>query len=155
MLARPRGGDRSYCYAVETKAGLRTSNPTIEKGKLKNLSLRSDGRLALAPRFEEILFHLSPYLWALAEDSKGNCIPAAAARPRSEAFRVIPAGKSKTLAELPGLEIHAIAVDRKDRVYAATSPDGKVYRVATRRQARGVLRPEGEIHLGPGVRQQG
>ena len=33
------------------------------------------------------------------------------------------------LADLDALEIHAIAVDSKDRVYAATSPDGKVYRI--------------------------
>src|SRR5581483_9000954 len=35
----------------------------------------------------------------------------------------------KMLDELDGLEIHAIVVDAKDRVYAATSPDGKVYRI--------------------------
>jgi sugar lactone lactonase YvrE len=33
------------------------------------------------------------------------------------------------LAELSGLEIHAIVLDSQDRVYAATSPDGRVYRV--------------------------
>jgi sugar lactone lactonase YvrE len=44
---------------------------------------------------------------------------------------VDPAGKSKTLAELDGIAIQAIAIDSKDRVYAATSPDGKVYRIET------------------------
>lgn len=34
------------------------------------------------------------------------------------------------VADLDAFEIHAIAVDSKDRVYAATSPDGKVYRIA-------------------------
>ncbi len=38
-------------------------------------------------------------------------------------------GKSRILAELEELEVHALAVDRRDRVYAATSPDGKVYRI--------------------------
>ncbi len=38
-------------------------------------------------------------------------------------------GASKTLAELDGIAIQAIAIDSMDRVYAATSPDGKVYRV--------------------------
>ena len=38
-------------------------------------------------------------------------------------------GKSRTLAELPGLQIQSVAVDKRDRVYAATAPDGKVYRV--------------------------
>ena len=34
------------------------------------------------------------------------------------------------MAEFDALEIHAIAVDSKDRVYAATSPDGKIYRMS-------------------------
>jgi hypothetical protein len=33
------------------------------------------------------------------------------------------------VAEVDALEIHAIAVDSKDRVYFGTAPDGKVYRV--------------------------
>jgi len=32
--------------------------------------------------------------------------------------------------EFQALEIHAIAIDGKDRVYAAASPDSKIYRVA-------------------------
>ena len=31
--------------------------------------------------------------------------------------------------ELDGITVQAIAIDKQDRVYAATSPDGKVYRV--------------------------
>jgi sugar lactone lactonase YvrE len=34
------------------------------------------------------------------------------------------------VAEVDALEIHAIAVDSKDRVYFGTAPDGKVYRIA-------------------------
>ncbi len=34
------------------------------------------------------------------------------------------------LADLDALGIQAMAVDSRDRVYAATSPDGKVYRIA-------------------------
>ena len=53
------------------------------------------------------------------------------------------------------LEIHAIAIDSKDRVYAATSPDGKVYRIAGNGQAGSLLRPQGQVHLGAGLRPQG
>ena len=44
-------------------------------------------------------------------------------------YRIGSDGKGKMMADLDALEIHAIAVDSKDRVYAATSPDGKVYRI--------------------------
>ena len=65
---------------------------------------------------------------ALARDSKGNLYTGGG--PGAKLYRISPKGEKKTLAELEGLEIHAIAVDAKDRVYAATSPDGKVYRIA-------------------------
>src|SRR5438874_1152272 len=34
------------------------------------------------------------------------------------------------LAVLDGLEIHALAIDRNGQLYAATDPDGKVYKVS-------------------------
>ena len=100
----------------------------FEKGVIKNLSVRSDGVLTLAPRSKEWSDTAAMYLWTLARDSKGNLYTGGGSDARL--YRVGPDGKSKVLAELDGLEIHAIAVDSKDRVYAATSPDGKVYRVA-------------------------
>jgi hypothetical protein len=40
-------------------------------------------------------------------------------------------GAPQAFADLDGLEVRALAVDRQDRLYAATAPDGKVYRIAT------------------------
>jgi hypothetical protein len=121
-----------FCsLAVETQIWEQNSQSDFEKGTLKDLSLRSDGRLFLAPERKELLDSSTPYLWALAEDSKGN-LYAGGGGPGTTAaslFLIDTTGKTKTLAELEGLEIHAIAIDRKDRVYAATSPDGKVYRI--------------------------
>ena len=99
----------------------------FEKGNVKGLSLRSDGRIALAPRLRELFDTSSPYLWALAQDSKGNLYAGGGTNARL--YRIPPDGKGKLLAELEALEIHALAVDSRDRVYAATSPDGKVYRI--------------------------
>jgi sugar lactone lactonase YvrE len=99
----------------------------FEKGIVKNLSLRSDGQLTLAPLSREVFDTSSAYLWALAQDSKGNLY--AGGGNGAKLYRIPPDGKGKLLADLDALEIHAIAVDAKDRVYAATSPDGKVYRI--------------------------
>ena len=98
-----------------------------DKAILKNLSLRSDGRISLAPKSREVFDTGSPYLWALAQDSKGNVY--AGGGTNAKLFRIGADGKGKVLAELDGLEVHAIAVDSHDRVYAATAPDGKVYRI--------------------------
>jgi sugar lactone lactonase YvrE len=100
----------------------------FEKGVMKDVSLRSDGLLTLAPKFREVFDTSSAYLWALARDSKSNLY--AGGGPGAKLYRVSPDGQKKTLAELDGLEIPAIAIDSQDRVYAASSPDGKVYRVS-------------------------
>ncbi len=138
------------CYAVETRFWIQNEQADFEKGTLKNLSLRSDGRLALAPVFKELLASSTPYLWALAEDSKGNVYAAGGGSGSSQArlFVIDAAGKSKTLAELPGMEIHALAIDGKDRLFAATSPDGKVYRISSAGKSEVVYDPKAKYIWG-------
>lgn len=114
-------------FAGQTKTWSQGEYSDFEKGSLKNLALRSDGLLSLSPRSVELFDTSTAYLWALAQDSKGNLY--AGGGTGAKLFRIPPDGKGKLLADLDALEIHAIAVDSKDRVYAATAPDGKVYRI--------------------------
>ncbi len=127
--------------AVEAGAWRQSEYADFEKAKLTNLSLRSDGSLSLAPVFTEILDSSLPYLWALAEDSKGNVYAGGGGPggPSARVYVISPEGKSRVLAELDALEIHALAIDRNDRVYAGTAPDGKVYRLAAGRSSGAVL----------------
>ena len=71
-------------------------------------------------------------LWAVAGDSRGNIYTGGGGPGASSAklFRISPDGTSKTLAEFKELEVQAIAVDSRDRIYAATAPAGKVYRIS-------------------------
>ena len=115
-------------WASQTRIWTEADYSDFEKGNLKNLSLRSDGVVTLAPQFQEIYDTSSAYLWALARDSKDNLY--AGGGPGAKLYRLSASGEKKTLAELDGLQIPAIAIDARDRVYAATAPDGKVYRVA-------------------------
>ena len=119
------------CYAVETRFWEQGDRSDFEKGTLHHLSLRSDGRLFPAPEFTEVYDSATPYLWAIAADSKGTLYTAGGGSGSGSAklFAIEAAGKSRTLAELDGLEIHALAVDSSDQVYAATDPDGKVYKI--------------------------
>jgi sugar lactone lactonase YvrE len=118
-------------WAVETQVWEHSGQADFEKGTLNKLSLSSDGRLAAAPVVREIHDPSVSFLWAVARDSKGNLYAGGGGVGGSTAklIAVDPAGKAKTLAELDGMVIQAIAIDKQDRVYAATSPDGKVYRV--------------------------
>lgn len=116
-------------FAGQTRTWSESDYSDFEKGIVKNLALRSDGPIGLAPRLRELLDTSSPYLWALAQDSKGNLY--AGGGTNAKLYRIPPDGKGKLLAESDALEIHAIAVDSKDRVYYGTSPDGKVYRIGS------------------------
>ncbi len=117
--------------AVETRFWQQDELSDFEKGNLNKLSVRSDGRLFLAPVVTELLDSSTPYLWTIAADSRGNLYTGGGGPTGSSAklFQIDRSGTSKVLAEVEGLEIHAIAVDARDRVYAATAPDGKVYRI--------------------------
>ncbi len=119
------------CLATDTHIWEQSDQSDFSKGTPKNLSIRSDGRLTLAPAFKELDSTNTPYLWAVTQDSKGTLYYAGGA-PTGAATKIyeLPQnGKPKVLAEVTGLEIHALAVDKQDRVYAAVLPDAKIYRI--------------------------
>ena len=59
-------------FGSQTKTWTQGEFADYEKGVLKNLSVRSDGLLTLAPKSRELFDTATAYLWALAQDSKGN-----------------------------------------------------------------------------------
>lgn len=124
-------GASATIFAVETKTWQQTNMADFERGTLTGLSLSSDGHLVLAPAVKQLYDPSVTFLWAIAVDSKGRIYAGGGGLGGSKAslFEVDPSGTHKTVAELDGMAIQAIAIDTQDRVYAATSPDGKVYRV--------------------------
>lgn len=121
----------SLCLAVDTHVWEQSDQADFAGGTPKHLSIRSDGHISLAPQFKELDSTGVPYLWAAAQDSKGTLYYAGGAPTGATAkiFALPPNGKPHTLAEISGLEIHALAVDSQDRVYAAVLPDAKIYRI--------------------------
>ena len=117
--------------AVETQVWEHSESADFEKGTLHKLSLSSEGRLMPAPVVRDIYDPSVSFLWTVARDSKGNVYAGGGGvgSSKSKLIVVNAAGQAKTLAELDGMAIQAIAIDKQDRVYAATSPDGKVFRV--------------------------
>jgi sugar lactone lactonase YvrE len=121
------------CSAVDTRSWQQGERSDFERGTLTHLSLRADGRVFLAPEFTEVFDSTTPYLWTLAADSKGTLYTAGGGSGSGSAkvFAIDRNGKSRTFAELDGLEIHALVLDANDTLYAATDPDGKVYKIAS------------------------
>jgi hypothetical protein len=123
----------AYADAGQTRVWSAGEREEFEKGVIQRLSLSSDGKLALAPLLREIFDSSSPYLWSIARDSQGNLYAGGggAGGSTTKLYVVPNGGAGKPLAELDGMDIYALAIDKQDRVYAATSPDGKVYRVSS------------------------
>lgn len=116
--------------AVQTKTWSQNSQEDFDKATTKGVSLRNDGQITLAPAVKELYDPSLPYLWAAVQDSKGNLYVAGGGPGGStlKVFRIDATGKASPAAEIEGLEIHALAVDRQDNVYAATVPDGRVWK---------------------------
>ncbi len=118
-------------WAVETHVWNQSDQSEFDRGTEKHLSIRSDGHLTLAPSSRELDSTSIPYLWALAQDAKGTVYYGGGAPTgtTTKVFALPAGGKAKVFAELPGLEVHALAVDKQNRLYAAVLPDAKVYRM--------------------------
>jgi len=99
----------------------------LTKGTANGIALRSEGGLELAPAFKALATTPSTYIWSIASDPGGN-IYAAAGSP-ARVYRITPDGQSATIFEPQELQVQALVVDKKGIVYAATAPDGKVYRL--------------------------
>ncbi len=119
------------CLAVDTHVWEQSDQAEFTRGTPKKISIRSDGHITLAPEFKELDSTNVPYLWAIAEDSKGTLYYAGGAPTgaTTKIYALSRNAKPKVVAELPGLEVHALAIDAQDRLYAAVLPDAKIYRI--------------------------
>jgi hypothetical protein len=97
------------------------------KGTPKGVALRSEGGLELAPAFKALATTPSTYIWSITSDSAGN-IYAAAGSP-ARVYRITPDGQIATIFEPQELQVQSLIVAKSGIVYAATDPDGKVYRL--------------------------
>jgi outer membrane protein assembly factor BamB len=124
-------GLSALASGVETRYWSQDTQGDFEKGQFKKVSLRSDGRLSLAPAVKELADLSIPYLWSALSAGDGRTYVAGGpGSGKTAIFEVSANGQQKKLVELEGMNIHAMALDRMKRLYAATSPDGKVYRIA-------------------------
>ena len=107
----------------------------FEKGSAKGVAIRSDGSLVLAPSFKLVSTTPSTYLWAMVADDQGNVYAAAGSPAR--VYRITPDGRATVIFKAQELAVQALAVAKDGALYAATSPDGKVYRIERKAAAGG------------------
>ncbi len=117
----------SLALAEGTRTWEQSKFDELIKGTPKGVAIRSTGGLELAPAFTALYTTPSTYIWSIAADREGN-IYAAAGSP-ARVYRITPDGKSSVIFEPHELQVQALVVSDSGVIYAATNPDGKVYKI--------------------------
>lgn len=114
-------------FAEGTRLWTQSSYDDFEKGTANGVAVASDGTLFLAPSFRALTTTPSTYLWSIASDAEGNVYAAAGSPAR--VYRIAPDGITSVIFQPAELQVQSVAVAPDGTVFAATSPDGKVYRL--------------------------
>ncbi|MGZ4820038.1 MAG: hypothetical protein ACXVZM_00425 [Terriglobales bacterium] len=114
-------------FAEGTRTWEQSKYDELEKGTAKGVAIRSDGGLELAPSLKPVYTTPSTYIWAIAGDAQGNMYAAAGAPAR--VYKVTPAGDADIIFQPQELQVQSLVIDPSGAIYAATSPDGKVYKI--------------------------
>jgi hypothetical protein len=116
-----------FSFAQGTQTWQQRSYEDFSKGTSKGVALRSDGTLGVAPAFEAVYTAPSTYIWCAAAQVDGSVFVGAGSPAR--VYRVTADGKASVVFEPKELQVQALALDKDGTLYAATSPDGKVYKI--------------------------
>jgi hypothetical protein len=117
----------STAFAEGTRTWEQSKFDELTKGTATGVAIRSTGGLELAPTFKSLYATPSTYIWAIAADDAGNVYVAAGAPAR--VYRITPDGKATIIFEPKELQVQALRTGPGGVIYAATAPDGKVYKL--------------------------
>jgi len=125
------GADAGTARAQGTKLWTVSRYDEIERGTTDGVAIRSDGRIEAGPATSVLYATGGNYVWAVAADAVGNAYVGMGGTAAGGAvvMRVAPDGKATKVFEGKELGVQALRVAADGKVYAATSPDGKVYRL--------------------------
>jgi hypothetical protein len=114
-------------FAEGTRTWEQSKFEELIKGTATGVAIRSSGGLELAPAFKTLSATPSTYIWAIAADDAGNIYAATGAPAR--VYRITPGGQVTIIFEPQELQVQALQVQAGGVIYAATAPDGKVYKI--------------------------
>ncbi len=103
----------------------------MERGSADGVAIRSDGRLEAGPAASLLYATGKGYIWSLASDAAGNGYAGLGGTTSGSAvvMKVSPDGKAAQIFDAKELAVQGLQVAADGSVLAATSPDGKVYRI--------------------------
>ncbi len=115
------------CLAQGTRVWTTSHAEEWEKGRPHGVAMASDGSLSAAPAATVAATTPSTYIWSVASDASGNAYVATGAP--ATVLRIDAQGKSTPLFHTKDLSVQTVCVGPDGSVYAATLPNGKVYRI--------------------------
>jgi sugar lactone lactonase YvrE len=115
------------CLAQGTKVWTESHMEDWEKGRPQGVAISSDGSLAAAPASTLTATTPSTYIWAIASDKSGDAYVGTGSP--ATVLRIAHDGKTTTMFKTKDMSVQAIAVGPDGSVYAATLPNGKVFRI--------------------------
>src|SRR5271155_2647520 len=124
----------STAFAEGTRTWEQSKFDELTKGTATGVAIRSAGGLELAPTFKSLYATPSTYIWSIASDDAGNVYVAAGAPAR--VYRITPEGKATIIFEPKELQVQALQTGPGGAIYAATAPDGKVYKLERRSETK-------------------
>src|ERR1700678_1568258 len=114
-------------FAEGTRTWEQSKFDELVKGTATDVAIRNAGGLELASTFKSLYATPSTYIWSMAADSAGNVYVSAGAPAR--VYRITPDGKAAIIFEPKKLQVQELRISSDGAIYAATAPDGKVYKI--------------------------
>ncbi|MFQ6083208.1 MAG: hypothetical protein ACE5WD_07610 [Candidatus Aminicenantia bacterium] len=130
----------SYLLAVTpTKWDLEKKEDFLS-GKLKGVSVSSDGFLSLSPTAKKINSPPEEFYLSLITDTKGNIYLGTGHSGR--VYKINPRGNYKLIFDFPEMDVYSLALDKAGNLYAATSPNGKIYKINSKGKREEFFNPD-------------
>ena len=129
-----------FALADGTRTWEQSKFEDLTKGTATGVAIRSSGGLELAPSFKLLYATPSTYIWAVAADEAGNVYAATGSPAR--VYRITPDGHAAIIFEPKELQVQTLEVGPGGVIYAATAPDGKVYKIEHKRNEKGSPKAE-------------
>ena len=131
-------------FAVKTEPWELKSPQDFMTGKLHRLIVTSDGELRLGHDATK-LGEFAKEIWCSAVDRDGT-IYFGTGSP-ADVFALGKDGRTTKLLEADTIAVTALTLDSRGNLYAATMPDGKIYKISTSNKAAGTKPEEAYCRL--------
>lgn len=116
-----------FAHAQGTQLWKQSGFEDFEKGIPRGVAIGSDGTLATSPVADEVVTTSASYIWSATADKSGN-VYLGTGSP-AMVLKIAPDGKSTKLLETSDVSVQVVRVGPDGMIYAATLPNGKVYRI--------------------------